>query len=203
MNCGDLSNGQNGPFDYRTERDKKLQLVEEFHFTSKVENLFAGQSGSLTQDLNYVLRAFPNHHRALVSLARLAERAKLVTIPGMPFSVECYFERAVRFRPDDGTARMLYAGYLNKSQRRADALAQLAAVQELAKDNPFTHYNLGLMYAELSAYESALKHAHRAAELGFPRRELQQKLETAGKWVPHPPADPPPSPVGSASQPGG
>lgn len=29
--CGPLSNGNNGPFDYRVERGPKLKIVEEFH----------------------------------------------------------------------------------------------------------------------------------------------------------------------------
>ena len=39
--CGPLTNAY-GPFDYRTQRDK-LQVVEEHHFTPKVESLLAGQ----------------------------------------------------------------------------------------------------------------------------------------------------------------
>src|SRR5882672_10328606 len=64
--CGALPNAY-GPFDYRIEHDK-LAIVEAYHFTSQVELLIRGQSGALGADLDYTLRAAPNHHRALVAM---------------------------------------------------------------------------------------------------------------------------------------
>ena len=55
-----------GPFDYRTATKDKLKLVESYHFTPKVESLIGGQSGTLGADIDYTLRAFPNHPRALL-----------------------------------------------------------------------------------------------------------------------------------------
>lgn len=55
-----------GPFDYTSPTDRKhLGIVEHYHFTSDVEHLRKGASGSIALDLDYTLRAFPNHHRAL------------------------------------------------------------------------------------------------------------------------------------------
>src|SRR5689334_5467108 len=71
--CGKLENHY-GPFDYRTTSKKNLELVESFHFTPKVEKGIGGNT-SITAggDLNYTLRVFPNHHRALAALIRLSE----------------------------------------------------------------------------------------------------------------------------------
>ena len=34
--------------------------------------------------------------------------------------LDCYFQRAIRFRPDDVVVRMLFASYLLKDGRRTD-----------------------------------------------------------------------------------
>lgn len=185
--CGSLDNGSNGPFDYRVERGKRLEVVEQYHFNARVEALVAGQTGAIADDLNYVLRAFPNHHRALLAMTRLAKRHKAQAAPHAPLSVECYYERALRFRPDDTTARMLFATFLNDVKRPDEAVHQLDRAIELGKDNPFTQYNVGLVFAEMNRFDRALEQAHRALQMGFTRPELKGKLQAAGKWS-EPPA---------------
>ena len=179
--CGPLANAY-GPYDYRTDRDK-LFLVESAHFTPAVEALIRGNAGYLGGDLDYTLRAFPNHHRALISMMRFGDRAKSPRAPNAQYDVECYFVRAITFRPDDSTARMLFATFLNSKSRKAEALKQLDLVQTRAGDNAFTHYNLGLVYFEGGAYDKALVQAHRAQELGFLRPELTDKLKAVNRWV--------------------
>lgn len=73
--CGSLQNAF-GPFDYRDPeaRGEPLRLVESAHFTPSVESLVKGNSGTVAGDLDYTLRAFPNHHRALYSVAQYAFR---------------------------------------------------------------------------------------------------------------------------------
>jgi hypothetical protein len=180
-NCGELTNGY-GPYDYRTDRDK-LGIVEGAHFTPEVEMLIRGKGGYLEGDIDYTLRAFPNHHRALVAMMRLGERMKVNKLPRANYEVECYFIRATRFRRDDGIVRMLYAGYLGKRQRVAEAAHQLEIAKNTAGDNPFTHYNIGMVYMDLNDTEHAMEQARIAMELGFPRTELADRLKKAGKWV--------------------
>lgn len=80
--CGDLANAY-GPFDYTNpeHRSKNLGVVERFHFTLEVESLIRGKSSYIWGDLDYTLRAFPNHHRALYAFARyeIRERQKKPT----------------------------------------------------------------------------------------------------------------------------
>src|ERR1700682_2471287 len=106
QDCGSLNNHY-GPFDYRSGRDRSI--VEKFHFTPKVENLVGGNT-SMTPggDLNYTLRVFPNHHRALMSLIRFAEEEKKDPPSEMEFSVACWFDRAERFQPDDAVVKGLH-----------------------------------------------------------------------------------------------
>jgi hypothetical protein len=180
-NCGSLENAF-GPFDFRTVRGEQLHLVESAHFTPPVEMLVRGKTGAIAQDLDYTLRAFPNHHRALLSMMRYGERLKVRKAPQANYEVECYFVRAVTFQPDDVVARMLFAKFLLNAKRRDEALRQLALAQPYARDNPFTHYNLGLSFLEAEQFDDALKHAHSAMALGFPRTELKEQLLAKGQW---------------------
>lgn len=180
--CGELSNGTNGPFDYRNERGM-LRVVEAFHFTPKVEALVSGESGyQVGSDLDYVLRAFPNHHRALMAAMRWGEKRKTAAPADMPRPLECYFDRALRFRPEDSVARLIYATFLSRNARQEEAVQQVDLVATRAGDNPFTRYNAGLLYVELKQYDKALEQAHAAMALGLTRAELREQLKAAGKW---------------------
>jgi tetratricopeptide (TPR) repeat protein len=179
-NCGDLANGY-GPFDYRTQK-AQLKIVEDFHFDSGVEQLRQGRSGTVAGDIDYVLRASPNHHRALMAMERLSLKSGVERLPHANYTVTCYFDRAVRFRPDDATVRMLYAHYLAKRGKPAEAVAQLQEAEKLSAENGNLQYNMGLAYLDLKDYDKALAHAHRAYQLGFPLPGLRTRLEKAGKW---------------------
>lgn len=180
--CGSIDRGGNGPFDYRTERGQNLKVVESFHFTPNIESLISGNSAPLGAELDFTLRAFPNHHRALMAMVRLGEKLKSPQPPGAPHSVECYFERALRFRPDDSTARMIYATFLAKNGREPETIKQLELAATKAGDNAFTHYNIGLIYFDIKNYDQALAQAHVAYSLGFGQSALRDELKSVGKW---------------------
>jgi hypothetical protein len=185
--CGQIQNAY-GPFDYRKNPDR-LPIVEQHHFTPAVEALIRGQEGYIGGDLDYILRAYPNHPRALVSMMRYAEKSKQDPPPHMRYTVECWFERAIRFARDDVVVRMLYAQFLKNKNRISDAKDQLMVVLNYAGDNPFTHYNAGLIFFELGLYDQALQRAHTALALGLTRTELREALARVGKWVdPTPPS---------------
>jgi len=189
--CGNPFVNGFGPHDYRVEQGQNRKIVEDYHFTPRVESLISGLSASLGGDIDYTLRAFPNHHRALVSMMNLGARLKRSVPPGAQFSVECYFKRAVQFRPDDTIARMIYAKFLTSDGRKPDAHRQLEFALQGAKDNAFTHYNAGLIYFEMGDFDKALVQAHRAQALGFDRPGgLKQQLQSAGKWAEAPAGGP-------------
>lgn len=193
--CGPLKGGGYGPYDYRSDKSK-LGVVEQYHFSSAVESLIRGVAGgSPAGDLDYTLRAFPNHHRALISVKRLGEKSKSLRPAGLTYDVECYFERAIRFQPDDLIVRMLYATFLSGQGRNSEGIHQLDFAAQQAGDNPFTHYNLGLVYFDLKEYPKALQHAHKAAALGFAQTALKDQLVKVGKWSDAPRAVENPAPV--------
>lgn len=189
--CGELempgtSSAQYGPFDYRTDKSK-LPIVERFHFTPDVENLKRGLSGDIEGDLAYTLGRFPNHHRALYAMERFLERRKVEKTRSSVWSANCWYDRAVRWRTDDGVVRVLYGNFLAKRGKREEALLQLEKAGELVGGSVTLNYNLGLAYVEIKEYDKALQYAHVAYGLGFPLPGLRNRLERAGKWKPQPP----------------
>jgi hypothetical protein len=177
-----------GPYDYLVQRGGGS--VERRHFTAKVENLQSGESTSKPgPDIDYTLKKFPNHHRALSAVSRLGAKLQTQHVPGMDYSVNCYFERALMFRPKDVVARMLYAQHLGREKRMTDAQAHLDRVASLAQDNPQTHYNAGLIAFELGDMERALKQAHVAYGLGYTATKLRDDLIKAGRWSDPPSAE--------------
>jgi tetratricopeptide (TPR) repeat protein len=183
--CGELYNAHvyNRPFDYYNSEDKHLlDLVEMAHFTSNVENLRHGNTGTLGGELSYTLVMFPNHPRALAAMAKLSLREKNLKPKGSKYSIECFFDRAIRAKPNDGVIRMIYGEYLIKAGQPDKATAQLEAAISLQPEDPTINYNLGLLYMQRKDYERAKTHAKKAYELGFPLPGLKNQLIKAGKW---------------------
>jgi tetratricopeptide (TPR) repeat protein len=180
--CGELrSSGQYGPYDFRKDHDK-LPIVLGAHFTPEVETLIRGKSSTIGADIDYTLRAIPNYHRALIAMMRLGEKEKKLQPNGSRYTIECWFERAIVFTPDDAIVRMIYSTYLSSKGRIPEANGQLDAAVGHAKDNPFTHYNIGLHYFDIKNYQKALFQAHKAIALGFAQTALMEQLSKVGKW---------------------
>ena len=182
--CPDHRAGGYGPYDYTSPVDKveHLPIVEQFHFTSDVENLIHGNTGSVGGDLDYTIRAFPNHHRALDAASRLSIKLKSVRPPGLQCSVEGYFERGIRFKPDDAVLRMIYGLHFHRWKRPDQAKQQLEQAARLAPEDRNIAYNLGLIYVDLKEWDKASEYAEKAYGAGFPLPGLKNKLVKAGKW---------------------
>jgi hypothetical protein len=178
--CGSLANHY-GPFDYRTEKGK-LIIVESAHFTPVVEALVGSATGDMNKDIDYTLRTSPNHHRALITISKLTQRTANPQPTGFQFPLECYFERAVRFKPDDTIARLIFAQHLGRTKRVDDAQKQIDAALSLSEENALTQYNAGLILFEMGVHGRALKQAHVAMKMGFTRTELQDMLKKANQW---------------------
>lgn len=180
--CGGfVAHGQGG--DYTNADDRQgLAVVEQFHFTPQVERLIRGNTDSLGGDIGYTLEHFPNHHRALAAMARLALRDKTSQPHGAKYTIECYFDRALRFKPNDARVHALFGGYLLSLKQTEPALEQLRTAATLAPDNAVNHYNLGLLYLQRKDYPAARAAAQKAYALGFPLPALKNKLIAAGQW---------------------
>ncbi|CAM4049238.1 hypothetical protein ROSA5918_20745 [Roseateles saccharophilus] len=188
--CGETHNTY-GPFDHRSAHASQLYIVESVHFTRGVENLTHGSTGPFSKDIAYTLAVFPNHPRAIMSMARLADREKSNQADGADMTVECYFARGMNFAPDDLVFRMLYVNYLIQHKRLDEAHRFLDYVVTQAGDNQLTLFNAGLLYFDMQDYDKALIQAHRAMALGMTRTELRDRLNSVGRWKEPDPAEAP------------
>jgi tetratricopeptide (TPR) repeat protein len=133
-------------------------------------------------DIAYTLRAYPNHPRALHSMMNLSFNNRTDKPEGSTYTMECWFDRAERFVPDDGTVLMIHGIYTLRKGDARGAIAKFKRSEELSGSNANLHYNLGLAYLELRDYDNALDRARSAYRLGFPLPGLRNKLQEAGKW---------------------
>jgi len=178
-NCGEFEN----VYDYTNNENKRmLGTVEQHHFTPNIESLRSGNTSTLGGELSYTLKIFPNHHRALAAFSKLSLRDKTLKPAGAQYSVECFFDRAIRFKPSDGVVRMIYGNHLLKAGQTDKATEQLKEAINLQPEDPNVNYNLGLLYVQKKDYEQAKIYAKKAYELGFPLPGLKNKLMEAGKW---------------------
>lgn len=183
LDCGDVFVAKIGPWDYRTSTQERRNLVELYHFTAAVETLKSGVTGTVGSDLDYTLRAFPNHPRALTAIVRLAQRDRTPMPAGAGYTAECYLERALQFAPDDMAVRQIRGVFYAQAKRYDEAIADLKAVVEQQPNNASAQYNLGLALIEKRDYEGARTAAKRAAELGYPLEGLKKRLQAAGQWT--------------------
>jgi tetratricopeptide (TPR) repeat protein len=183
--CGSLDNGY-GPYDYANyqHRTQRLPIVERFHFGEEVASLRdAGRVPDyLGRNIAYTLHAFPNHNLALDAISRLGIRQGRAQPLGARYSIECYFERAMRWNPKDPKVRLVYAIHHYRNDRIGDAIREARAALVMSPEDPELHYNLGLFYMRAGEYGSARTHAERAYELGYPLPGLREQLQRVGEW---------------------
>ncbi|MBA2689449.1 MAG: hypothetical protein H0U63_01440 [Burkholderiales bacterium] len=179
--CPDHEGGF-GPFDYASARAEDIGVVERHHFTPQVESLARGVTGTVGGEIDYTIRAFPNHYRALNAMSKLSIREKTPRPRGLHCCVDGYFERAIRFRPEDAMVRTVYGLHLHRWKKMDKAKQQFEEAARLAPDDVNIAYNLGLVYADLKEWEKASRYAQVAYGGGFALPGLKNKLQKAGKW---------------------
>ena len=177
-----------GPFDYtkRASLDKyNLSIVERKHFTANVEMLVKGESGRLIEDLDYTLRAWPNHPRALNSIMRYQfdlDNNPNNKKPNLTSPVECYFQRAINFSRKDTTAMRMYGYFLKKSGHLNRAKFVYKMGLSIAPENRALAYSYSFLLIDLKEYEEALKYAHLVYSNGAAPNQLKDKLKRLDKW---------------------
>ncbi len=173
-----------GPYDYIDSGDqKKIPVVEIFHFTKDVELLVKGKSGTVPSDLDYTLRSIPNHHRALLSVIRYQVRLlnKLAT-KKLLNSPECYLQRAINYSPKDAALYAIYGYYLTKINRLQAASKKYEEALKISPDNSKFEYSYSLLLIKLKKYKKALEYAQKAYKHGKPPKGLKNKLKRLGVW---------------------
>ena len=179
--CGSLENGY-GPFDYTNAKHRRddIPIVERHHFTANVESLRGGNHGDIMNDIDYTLRAVPNHHRALNAVSKFKLREPM----SGKMSAECYFDRAIRFKPNDASVRLLYGLHLSRTNNQDEALEELRTAVTLDPESAEIHYNVGLLYTDMGNFKQANYHAAVAYRKRYPLPGLRNKLKRLGQWNP-------------------
>ncbi|MDD2725353.1 MAG: tetratricopeptide repeat protein [Methylovulum sp.] len=175
-----------GPYDYshRAGLDEQLHIVEGAHFTPEVENLLNGKSSTLEGDLNYTLRAWPNHHRALLSIIKYQLNINKKITPGkLSTPPECYLQRAIRFSPEDVGSYSLFGHYLRKTGHTDEAAKYYQKALAIDPKNAKVAYSFSFLLIDLKRYEEAVKYAKIAYQQDAKTpNALKQKLEKLGAW---------------------
>ena len=185
--CGVLTN-PDGPADYRDPSAWKYGMPQGTnHFAPEVQNLIRGHAGTLLGDLDYTLRSYPNHPGALWAVSRYERRLHGQLPPERLFggwrrTVECYFDRATRFRSDDGKVWQIWGMHLVAIHKPLEAKNKFDMAEKCGEDSADFYYSRGLLRVELKDYAGALTDAHKAASLGFPFPGLREQLQKAGRW---------------------
>jgi len=124
----------------------------------------------------------------------LAFREKTPKPSGTKYTTECWFNRALRFAPDDPQVHMVYGLFLMRSGQKQAAVEQLEVARTLGLASGNFNYNLGLAYFQAQEYDKARLQAYKARELGYELDGLKNLLNKAGKWQePPPPESKPPA----------
>lgn len=187
ISCENIGGRQGyGPYDYlqRGNLTKELFLVETAHFTPPVENLVHGSSAATPEhDLDYTLRAWPNHHRALLSIIKYQINIQKKLMPGkLGTPPECYLQRAIKFSPEDAVSYSLYGYYLRKMERLVDAVKYYENALALDSENPKIAYAFSLLLIDLKRYEDAVKYAKIAYQNKQTPKGLMKKLQNLRVW---------------------
>jgi len=138
-----------------------------------------------TDEFDYMLRAYPNHPGSLAAIIELemkknigSSTSKTTLRSSMP-PPECYFQRAVSFRPMQPHIRILFGIYLHRISKLEGAVAQYLSAIEIDPSSAEAHYNVGLAYVDLGMLGLAEAHSDKAYELGHPLPGLRRKLSAA------------------------
>lgn len=193
-----------GPFDYTDgtytiagnytrhgRNEAPLRTVEKVHFTPEVERLVKGTtSKNPIGDIDYTIRAFPNHHRALYAAIRFYlikspkardEGQTKKFRPGYSgySPPECYLQRAEYFAPEDGMVTALFGLYLHRRDDLDGALEKYKEAENKLGETKYAelYYNRGLLHFDREEYTEAQEYADKAYALNYQLPGLRRRLE--------------------------
>lgn len=190
----DLANGQTGPWDYYDPKNSirngespmgNIKRVANVHLTAKMLQLTGRATGPISADLDYTLRAIPNHPNGLNLASRLEKRLKSPFVSKnligetMRKSADCYFQRALKLAKRAETHE-IYAIHLHRNNNYSEAKEQHLKAISLGGKSAGLHYNYALTLIKLKDYDGAEQHANIAYKLGYPLPGLRNQLKKHG-----------------------
>jgi tetratricopeptide (TPR) repeat protein len=207
----DNVDGQFGPYDYYrppSQPPAAIALVERAHLGYVVaEQLFKKDYCGYYLNLDYTLRALPNHPKALTMMAKYLEshatcppsRKDEVTTAAAVIALESgtwqerdmtyYFETAINFMTEDtrviprhAETHVLYGDWLRKSGNYEKAQKQYETAISLKPGFTDAYYGMGMMYLDQKNTAKAAEYAKQAYSTGKPPPELRDRLVASGVW---------------------
>lgn len=193
----DLANGRIGPYDYFDPRNSQptgaapqgnIKRVTNVHLTKSMIRLQHGNTTSISGDLDYTLRAIPNHPDGLDLVSRLEKKLnspsakfdKKLKGERLPKTADCYFRRALLLAPNRPVTHSIYGIHLHRNNKYEDAKKAYSRAIELGSQNPEVHYNLGLTLYHLKEFAAAEDQAKIAYQKGYPLPGLRDFLRQEG-----------------------
>lgn len=185
--------GRHGPFDYNTATHAERRLVEGTHFNEHYQAYLVGKSKfQKTRDyiietpaagFGYTLWAFPNHPFALSAIEDIGTKQKSEKLMGLQLRVHCYFQRAVKFKPNDATVRALYGYYYARRGKQKEAEFQVEKAMELSPDDKSVLSYAAFSYLKINKPDLAAQIAKRAYEAGYQLPGLRRQIERTGRSI--------------------
>jgi Tfp pilus assembly protein PilF len=151
-----------------------LSVVEKYHLQAMRDKLEWDNPKYAWDEVDFILRHFPNHPQALLVATELALRH------GHRERAENYFRHAVSLYSNVPEVYLLYGIFLHKLDSLDEAILQYQRALELAPEYAEAHYNIGLAYLEKDNLPLATQHAKSAYALGYPLPGLRKKLRARG-----------------------
>lgn len=196
VECGSLEN-HFGPWDYydpanhrsnAAQSEGRIGIVTGAHFSNSMMRLDRGKTAvQIREDLDYTLRAIPNHPQALDLSSRFEHRRATSESfrsrqSKLKLSAECYFDRALRFSPKNPETWKLYGIHNHRISKYDKAITAYTNAISFGSNVTDVNYNIGLSYFAAGDYESAESYARKAYDNGFPLKGLKNKLIKQGYW---------------------
>jgi tetratricopeptide (TPR) repeat protein len=174
----------------QTERGAELlKSVEKYHMKPAEDEIRQKRYQAAWGDIDFMLRAFPNHPQVLLLMIDLCAKWKS---PRCTDDLAGRFERAIAVNPRAPNTFVVLGIYQQRNRAYREAISSYERALALDPESVNAHYNLGLAYLDAKNYELANQHAQQAYRLGAQLPGLRAKLTKAGRWDPSaaPPAAP-------------
>jgi predicted Zn-dependent protease len=164
MPVQDVTQVEKDYFNAANDRNVKQQLynVERFHLNKNVlENIGSGKYQYALGDINFTLKYFPNHPRALQLLTTIAVLSKN---RGLPIR---YFEKAIALYPNHAITHAQYGWYFVTIGDLDNGIQRLNHAIEVEPKLTAGYVWLAHAYEKKGDLQLAREARERAKELGY------------------------------------
>jgi tetratricopeptide (TPR) repeat protein len=192
-----LANGY-GPWDYYNPKSHvptsstpmgPVRRVTNVHLKPQMLRLTGRATGTISGDLDYTLRAIPNHPLGLDLASRLELRLattaakqlnSFFSYEKMVRNAECYFRRALSLNNRTAETYFIYGIHLHRNKKYQEAAVAYEKALSLKDTNIEANYNYGLTLVKLERYSEAEIQAVKAYSKGYPLSGLKNLLTKKG-----------------------